>query len=75
MVFASGRNGLKKIISNGRRINGGPARQTDGYGGYNFLDKNTDIVHVACWVHARRKFKAVTNALKYISELYKKDAV
>ena len=59
--------------------------QTDGYGGYDFLDKNTNIIHAACWVHARRKFKAVTKvagnrnnpsgnagtALKYISKLYK----
>jgi transposase len=59
--------------------------QTDGYGGYDFLDGKKDIVHVGCWVHARRKFKEVTkaagnktsatgnagSALKYISKLYK----
>lgn len=61
--------------------------QTDGYAGYNFLDDVTGIIHVACWVHARRKFVAVnkaagtrkgqpptgkaTTALKYISKLYK----
>lgn len=59
--------------------------QTDGYGGYNFLDDKKDILHVGCWVHARRKFKEVTKAvgnkknpsgnagtaLKYISRLYK----
>jgi len=59
--------------------------QTDGYVGYNFLDTREDIIHVGCWVHARRKFKEVTKAagnnknksgnagvaLKYISKLYK----
>lgn len=30
--------------------------QTDGYKGYDFLDKWLDILHVACWAHARRKF-------------------
>jgi len=59
--------------------------QTDGYGGYNFLDDKKDILHVGCWVHARRKFKEVTKAvgnkknpsgnagtaLKYIGKLYK----
>lgn len=59
--------------------------QTDGYGGYNFLDNQKGIVHVGCWVHARRKFNEVTKAagnktgstgnagtaLKYISRLYK----
>ncbi len=59
--------------------------QTDGYGGYNFLDDKKDILHVGCWVHARRKFKEVTkavgnkkspsgnagSALKYIGKLYK----
>lgn len=59
--------------------------QTDGYAGYNFLDSKEDIIHMGCWVHARRKFKAVTKAagnkknlsgnavtgLKYISKLYK----
>ena len=64
--------------------------QTDGYAGYDFLDTQKNIVHVGCWVHARRKFKEVTKALgnktnssgnagtalKYISKLYKieKDA-
>ncbi len=30
--------------------------QTDGYVGYDFLDTKPGIIHVACWVHARRKF-------------------
>lgn len=60
--------------------------QTDGYSGYNFFDRNADILHVGCWVHARRKFTEVLKAagrktkkpggnagtaLKYISKLYK----
>lgn len=65
--------------------------QTDGYKGYDFLDTNKHVVHVGCWVHARRKFKEVSKAagnqknpsgnagtaLKYISQLYKieKEAV
>ena len=65
--------------------------QTDGYYGYDFLDAQKDIIHMGCWVHARRKFKDVTkaagnktsstgnagSALKYISKLYKieKDAI
>lgn len=57
--------------------------QTDGY---DFLDQIVEIIHVACWIHARRKFMAVAKAagnknnksteiagkaLKYISKLYK----
>jgi transposase len=30
--------------------------QTDGYGGYDFLDGVDGIIHVGCWAHARRKF-------------------
>ena len=61
--------------------------QTDGYAGYNFLDTKIGIIHVACWVHSRRKFTDVVKALgrqkgtpssgnagaalKYISKLYK----
>jgi transposase len=30
--------------------------QTDGYGGYDFLDHKPGIIHVGCWVHVRRKF-------------------
>ncbi len=64
--------------------------QTDGYGGYDFLDNKKDILHVGCWVHTQRKFKDVTkaagnknsatgnagSALKHVSKLYKieKDA-
>ena len=60
--------------------------QTDGYGAYDFLDHIVGIIHIACWIHARRKFMAVLKAagnkngkptgiagkaLKYISKLYK----
>lgn len=31
--------------------------QTDGYKGYNIVSKeNSDIIHIACWAHVRRKF-------------------
>ncbi len=30
--------------------------QTDGYAGYNFIDKNPDQTRLGCWAHARRKF-------------------
>jgi transposase len=36
--------------------------QTDGYSGYDFLDHNTDIIHVGCWAHVRRKFVDVIKA-------------
>jgi transposase len=36
--------------------------QTDGYGGYDFLDKKEGVVHVGCWVHARRKFMEANQA-------------
>lgn len=72
-VAASFLNGYKGIV------------QTDGYKGYDFLDKITGVIHVACWTHARRGFKNVTKAagnkmsssgnaitaLKYIGLLYK----
>ncbi len=32
--------------------------QSDGYGGYDFLDKWQDILHVGCWAHARRNEKS-----------------
>jgi transposase len=35
---------------------------TDGYVGYDFLDKDSDIVHFGCWTHARRKFYEVVKA-------------
>ena len=36
--------------------------QTDGYGGYDFLDDNPDITHIGCWAHARRNFVDVIKA-------------
>lgn len=31
--------------------------QTDGYSGYGAVSQKQDIVHLACWAHARRKFE------------------
>ena len=58
--------------------------QTDGYAGYDFLDKIEGVDHIGCWAHARRKFTDVlkslgknaksssaNNALKYIKKMYK----
>jgi len=33
--------------------------QTDGYGGYDFLDRRPGIVHAGCWAHVRRAFHEV----------------
>jgi transposase len=57
--------------------------QTDGYAGYDFLDKQSNIHHVGCWAHARRKFMeadkgsgkgkkagSVDMAASYIRKLY-----
>lgn len=30
--------------------------QTDGYAGYNFIEKDSEQIHLACWAHVRRKF-------------------
>ena len=53
--------------------------QTDGYSGYNFLDREKDIILFHCWAHARRKFyDALPNdkaraeqALEQIQQLYR----
>ena len=58
--------------------------QTDGYSGYDFLDRDEDIRHIGCWAHARRKFMDVVKAqgknsksriggkaVSYIRKLYK----
>lgn len=37
--------------------------QTDGYGGYDFLDHWPGVAHVGCWAHARRKFADVIKTL------------
>jgi transposase len=52
--------------------------QTDGYTAYEKIGQRKDIVHLACWAHARREFdKALVNdkqraqtALSIIQELY-----
>ena len=52
--------------------------QTDGYSGYENLAKSENIIQLACWAHARRKFEeALPNdktkaeiAMKLIQELY-----
>lgn len=36
--------------------------QTDGYGGYDYLDHSVHILHAGCWAHARRKFMEVLKA-------------
>jgi transposase len=55
--------------------------QSDAYSGYNFANKNDEIIRVGCMAHARRKFTdivkiAKTNglaheAIKFIKALYK----
>lgn len=60
--------------------------QSDAYSGYNFADKNNDLIKVGCMAHARRKFADIIKiarsnglaheALKFFKALYKieKDA-
>lgn len=36
--------------------------QTDGYSGYDFLDRQDGVVHAGCWAHVRRKFAEVIKA-------------
>ena len=55
--------------------------QSDAYSGYNFADRNEDIIKVGCMAHARRKFADIikitkTNGLaqegiKFFRSLYK----
>ncbi len=61
------------------------AVQTDGYSGYNFLEGQEGMLHLGCWVHARRMFVkaekaspksgAVKQALSYISKIYKEEKI
>jgi transposase len=37
--------------------------QTDGYNGYDELARQSGIIHVGCWVHARRNFVDVLKAM------------
>ena len=70
-----GYNGVKGMLEDGFV----GFLQTDGYAVYEKLAKtNEQVIHVACWAHARREFeKALDNdriraekALGYIQELY-----
>lgn len=55
--------------------------QSDAYSGYNFANKNDDIIRVGCMAHARRKFADIVKiskthglaheAIKYFRALYK----
>lgn len=36
--------------------------QSDGYAGYNFLEKTDGVVPLACWAHVHRKFVEVVKA-------------
>jgi len=45
--------------------------QTDGYEGYGAISRESGIIHVGCWAHARRKF---TDALKVGGKNRKKGA-
>ena len=38
--------------------------QTDDYAGYDHLGQKTEIVHMGCWAHARRKFVKVVQVRK-----------
>jgi transposase len=38
--------------------------QSDAYSGYNFSEKNADIVRVGCMAHARRKFADIVKVTK-----------
>lgn len=52
--------------------------QTDGYSGYKKTGARKDVIHLACWAHARREFfeamsndeKTAQQALTYIGKLY-----
>ncbi|MFC4871972.1 IS66 family transposase [Negadavirga shengliensis] len=52
--------------------------QTDGYPGYKKTGARKDVIHLACWAHARREFfeamsndeKTAQQALNYIGRLY-----
>jgi transposase len=38
--------------------------QSDDFSGYDHLDQNSNIVHLGCWAHARRKFVKVVKVRK-----------
>ena len=44
--------------------------QTDGYGAYNFIERDQELIHYACMAHARRKFfEAIKNDKKRSEEM------
>ena len=38
--------------------------QSDDFAGYDHLDQNSNIVHLGCWAHSRRKFVKVVKVRK-----------
>jgi len=46
--------------------------QTDGYIGYDFIDKEKDITHAGCFAHSRRKFCEVIKAAEKSDKVIKK---
>jgi transposase len=48
---------------------GGGYAQTDGYAVYEKFKERTDVIALACWAHARRKFKQALGNDKERSEL------
>ena len=45
--------------------------QTDGYGGYNGIDKKENIIHVGCFAHSRRYFFEASKLNKKDSRAHK----
>jgi len=46
--------------------------QTDGYAGYEFADELSQVKHLGCWAHARRKFMETIKARNKIKKGKKK---
>lgn len=42
--------------------------QTDGYSGYNILDKGQGMTLLGCWAHVRRKFNEVLKASEFAGQ-------
>lgn len=42
--------------------------QTDGYNVYKHYYHNNDVIHLACWAHARRKFENAKTSKKVLAE-------
>ena len=61
MHYANNRNG-ETALSLFKGFEG--YLQTDGYGGYNQVVKQGEIVQLACWAHARRKFTDIIKSSK-----------